>query len=348
MASDAPLKFACIGLDHPHIIGLMDGFLAAGAECVAFHSNDDAEPLGNFRSRYPRVPRVDDKRRILENPEVELVACSGIPAVHAEDSVLAMRHGKAVVVDKPGVTSFEQLRLIEKVQKETGVTYSVCYSERFRSPSAVAAGRLIAEGAIGQVVQTIGMGPHRHNPARRRPWFYDREQYGGILVDLASHQIDQFLSFTGSRTARIVGSAIGNLANPDHPGLEDFGEINLHSEHATGYIRVDWLTPDGLAVWGDGRIFILGTEGFIELRKYIDVEGRPGANHLFITDNSGSRHIDCSNEPLPYFRQVIDDVRTGGETAMSLSHCLEVCRLALEAQEAARILPPRNEGQRLK
>ncbi len=342
---DVPFKFACIGLDHPHIIGLMDGMLAAGAECVAFHANDDAEPLANFMHRYPDVPRVDDKRRILENSAIRLIACAGIPADHADDCVAAMRHGKAVVVDKPGVTTFEQLDQIKAVQAESGAYFSVCYSERFRSPSAMVAGRLIAEGAIGQVIHTIGTGPHRHNPARRRPWFYDRARYGGILADLASHQIDQFLWFTGSETAEIVTSTVGNVANPAHPGLEDFGEITLRGDHATGYIRVDWLTPDGLAVWGDGRIFILGTEGFIELRKYIDVEGRLGANHLFITDGECSRYIDCSDEPLPYFRHVINDILRGGESAMTLSHCLEVCRLALEAQETAHVISSRKQGQ---
>ena len=59
-------------------------------------------------------------------------------------------------------------------------------------------------------------------------------------------------------------------------------------------IRVDWFTPDGLPTWGDGRLTILGTEGTIELRKYVDIAGRPGGDHLFLVDKKGVRHIDCS------------------------------------------------------
>lgn len=340
-----PFKFACIGIDHPHIVGIMDGMLAAGAECVAFHGRDDAEPLADFRSRYPDIPRVSEKRRILEDPSVRMIACASIPVEHAEDAVEAMRHGKAVMVDKPGAITFAQLDAVRDAQAETGAYYTICINERVRSPSAVMAGKLVADGAIGEVIQTIGMAPHHHRPHRRRPWFYDKSQYGGILIDLACHQIDQFLWLTGSHEAEIVSSAGGNFANPDTPGLEDFGELILRSDHASGYARVDWLTPEGLGVWGDSRLTILGTRGFIELRKNIDVLGRSGANHLFITDANSSRHMDCENEPITYFRQVIDDILNGTWTAIPLAHCFEVSRLALEAQRMAQDISP-NPRQR--
>jgi len=335
-----PFKFACIGLDHPHIVGMMDGMLEAGAECVAFQARDEAVPLANFMERYPGVPRVADKREILENPAVEMVACASIPVEHAEDAIAAMRHGKAVMVDKPGAITFEQLEALRAVQAETGAYYTICINERVRSPAAIVAGKLVADGAIGKVIQTIGMAPHHHRPHMRSPWFYDKSQYGGILVDLACHQIDQFLWFTGSATGDIVTSAVGNFANPQTPGLEDFGDLTMRSDRATGYARLDWLTPEGLGVWGDSRITVLGTEGFIELRKNIDVLGRPGGNHLFVTDHKSSRHIECDKEPVPYFRQVISDIRYGTWTAMTLDHGFEVCRMALEAQRMARDVTP--------
>jgi hypothetical protein len=40
---------------------------------------------------------------------------------------------------------------------------------------------------------------------------------------------------------------------------------------ASGYFRCDWFTPDGLSTWGDGRLTLLGTEGYIEIRKYVDL-----------------------------------------------------------------------------
>ena len=195
--------------------------------------------------------------------------------------------------------------------------------------------RLIKEGRIGKVVQTVGLGPHRLNRAIRPNWFFDPTRSGGILVDIASHQIDQFLFYCGVAHAEIVASSVANHALADVPAFNDFGEILLRSNGASGYIRVDWFTPDGLPVWGDGRLTILGTAGFIELRKYIDIAGRPGTDHVFLSDHTGTSHIDASNEPLTYFRSFLDDVRDRTETAMTQAHVLTVSRLALQAQAAA-------------
>jgi predicted dehydrogenase len=185
------------------------------------------------------------------------------------------------------------------------------------------------------VVQTVGLGPHRLNRAIRPAWFFDAAAYGGILADIASHQIDQFLFLTGSRDAEIVASAVGNYAMADIPSFEDFGEVLLRSDRANGYVRVDWYTPDGLPTWGDGRLLVLGTEGFLEVRKYVDIAGRPGTDHVFISDRAGTRHIDASREPLTYFRKFLNDVRDRSETAMPQAHVFAVSRLALEAQAKA-------------
>jgi predicted dehydrogenase len=188
-----------------------------------------------------------------------------------------MRHGKDVMLDKPGATSLEQLAELRQAQSETGRILSICYSEHYRQRATVEAGRLVQAGAIGRVIQTIGLGPHRLGLNPRPAWFFERAKYGGILCDIGSHQVEQFLFFTGSTEAEVVTSQVGNFAHPDTPELEDFGDMLLRSPAATGYVRVDWFTPDGLGTWGDGRLTILGTEGTIELRKYVDIAGGPAA-----------------------------------------------------------------------
>ena len=173
----------------------------------------------------------------------------------------------------------------------------------------------------------------------RKPWFFERSRTGGILCDLASHQIDQFLYLTGAPDAEVVASTVANRANPDDPELEDYGEVLLRTERATGFFRVDWYTPDGLPTWGDGRLTVLGTEGFLEARKYVDIAGAPGTDHLFLVDGSGTRRIDCAGAPLPYYEALARDVRERTETAMSQRHCFKVMELALRAQAEARRLP---------
>jgi len=335
MADHPPLKFAAIGLDHRHIYHQVGRLLDLGAECKGYYSRDSAVPLEGFVERFPQLKRVADPRVLLEDPEIQLIVSAGIPVERAGIAVLAMRHGKDVMVDKPGVITAEQLDEVKEVQRETGRIWSVNFSERFEVPAMTTAQELVAAGALGRVVQTVGFGPHRLNRHLRPPWFFDPRQGGGILADIASHQVDQFLVFTGSTDATIVASAVANHANPETPAFQDFGEILLRSDHASGYIRVDWYTPDGLATWGDGRCTILGTEGYIELRKYVDIAGRAGTDHLFLVDQKGTRHIDCSGAPLPYYERLIADVFARTETAMPQAHCFKVCELALAAQASA-------------
>jgi predicted dehydrogenase len=243
--------------------------------------------------------------------------------------------------DKPGMTTLEQLEEARRVQAETKRIYSITYSERFENRATVKAGELVKAGAIGKVVQTIGLGPHRLRAETRPPWFFVKEQYGGILTDIASHQFDQFLYFTGSDKAEVVASQVGNVNTPQHPGLEDFGDVLLRGNGGTGYIRVDWFTPDGLSTWGDGRLTILGTDGFIEVRKNVDIAGRAGGSHLFVVDGKETRYIDCKDVPLPYGARLVDDVLNRTETAMPQAHCFLAMELALKAEKQARRLDAR-------
>jgi predicted dehydrogenase len=331
------IRFAVIGIDHRHIFGQVDPLLAAGAELVCYLA--DGFLLDWFKEKYPHVKAVDDKRRILEDKTIQLIVCAGVPSERATLGIEAMRHGKDFMVDKPGITSFEQLAAVRKAQAETGRIYSICYSEHFETRSTVKAGELIAAGAIGHVVHTMGLGPHRLNLKTRPGWFFERDKYGGILADIGSHQCEQFLFLTDSDDADVVTATVGNRAHPQTPGLQDFGEMLLRTKETTGYICVHWLTPDGLPTWGDGRLFITGTEGTIELRKYVDIGGASGIDHLILVDNKGVERIDCSSTPLPYADALIHDILTREETAMPQPRCFKAAELALTAQAMAERTP---------
>jgi predicted dehydrogenase len=332
------LRFAAVGLDHRHIYHLVGENIAAGAECAGYcPQTSDHRVLEGFRERFPQLKPVD-RERLLDDASIDFVVCASIPVDRPTIAARAMRAGKDVMVDKPGAVTAAQVAEIERVAAETGRIFSICFSERFVVRGCEAVSRLVAEGAIGRVVQTTGLGPHRLNRSIRPEWFFRPETFGGILTDIASHQIDQFLHFTGNANAEIVASSVANHALPDVPAFEDFGEVLLRAGHASGFIRVDWYTPDGLPTWGDGRLFLLGTEGYIELRKYIDVDGRPGIDHLFLVNGEGARHMDASRERLTYFVRFQDDVRARTATAMPEGHALAVTKLAIAAQSSARRL----------
>lgn len=331
---NARIKFSVIGLNHGHIYGQTDAVIRGGGELVSFYAKEP-DLAKAFAQRYPQAKVVTSEKEILEDASVHLVVSASIPDERGPLGIAAMQHGKDFMVDKPGVISLQQLEEVRRVQQTTKRIYSIMYSERFENRATVKAGELVQAGAIGEVIQTIGLGPHRINLKSRPDWFFHTNRYGGILCDIASHQFDQFLFFTGSTNANIVASQTGNVHFTQYPDFEDFGDVMVRGNKGTGYIRVDWFTPDGLNTWGDGRLTILGTDGYIEIRKNIDIAGRDGADHLFVVNHKETRYIDCKHVSLPYGTQLVNDVLNRTETAMSQDHCFLAAELALRAQAQA-------------
>jgi len=330
-----PLRFAAVGLDHRHIYDQVQSLIDVGGTCVGYWTDDDARWIEGFVKRFPQVPRVADRRTLLDDPSIQLVTCAAVFDQRADLAIEAMRAGKDFMADKPGVTTLDQLERVRAVQRETARIWTVNFTERFEVRAVTRALELVRAGAIGRVFRTVGLGPHRENRPTRAPWFYDKRRYGGILADIGSHQIDQFLMFTGATDARVAYARTGNVAHPDEPLFEDTGEMVLEAGKASGYVQVHWFTADGLPTWGDGRMFVVGTEGTIELRKYVDVAGRAGKDHLFLVDTKGTRHVDCNDAPLPYYRDLHHDIVHRTETAMPQMHTYKVCELALTAQALA-------------
>jgi predicted dehydrogenase len=333
--SQAPrIRFSVIGINHGHIHGQIQSVIKGGGELVAFYAKE-ADLSAEFAKQYPQAKQARSEAEIVEDNSIQLILSASIPSERGPLGIRVMQHGKDFMVDKPGITSLDQLKEVRKVQKSTGRIYSILYSERFENKATVKAGELVKAGAIGQVVQTIGTGPHRINLPSRPEWFFDKKYFGGIICDIGSHQFDQFLYFTGSDEARILSSQAGNVHYPQYPEFEDFGDATVQGNHGSGYIRVDWFTPNGLKTWGDGRLTILGTEGYMEIRKNIDIAGREGANHLFVVNGKGTEYIDCKDVYLSYGRLLVDDVLNRTETAMHQQHCFLVTELALLAQKNA-------------
>ena len=338
----APVRFAAIGLDHAHIFGQIAGLLRQGCTFAGYHSDDPASSVyAKVAADYPDVP---DRpvQALLDDPGIDLVVTAAVPSERAGIAIAAMEHGKDVIADKPGCTSLEDLERLRATVAATKRFWSVTFSERFEVRCVSKATELVRSGRIGKVVQTLGLGPHRigshlSGGSGRPEWFWDPKRFGGILTDIASHQIDQFLWFTGSTRGEVVASTVGNFGNPEHPEMQDFGEVLLRSDTAQGYIRCDWFTPGGLPTWGDGRLTVLGTEGYLEMRKYVDIAGRPGGNHLFCVDQSDTEYIDCSDTPLSYYSDLVNDVVNRTETACPQEHTFETMRLALQAQQNATV-----------
>jgi predicted dehydrogenase len=334
MPDQPPVRFAVIGLNHNHIYDLVETLLAAGGILVSFFALEDDLAYA-FSGRYPMAVRADHMGHILDDDSIQLVASAAIPDERAAIGVQVMRHGKDFFTDKPGFTTLDQVAEARRAHDDTGRLFYVAYG-RLSSRAMHRAGELVQTGAIGRPVQTIGLGPHRINAPARPTWFYQRARYGGIITDLGSHLVEQFLFFTASTTADVVSAQVANYNHAHSPELEDFGDAVLRGDNgSTGYLRVDWFTPDGLDTFGDQRLIVLGTDGYLEVRGTCDLRGRPDGEHLFLVDHHGVQYVDCHGVDTPLGRRLLDDVAHRTQTVMSQRHCFEASSLALRAEETA-------------
>jgi predicted dehydrogenase len=339
------IKFAVCGMSHDHIYGMVGAVQRGGGELVAAWGGE-TDKLAAFTKRFPDVKIVKTQDEILNDPSILLVLSSQIANERAPLGVRAMRHAKDFLSDKPGITTLEQLAEVRKTIAETKRIYGIMYSERLEVKAAVYAGKLVQQGAIGKVIQTINIAPHQiiqgHGDAGggtgRPDWFWVPEQYGGILCDIGSHQVDQFLFYTGSTQAEIVESQIANVRHPDHPRFQDFGDMVLRGDRGFGYVRLDWFTPDGLGTWGDGRLFILGTDGYMEIRKYTNVAVDKHGNNLFLVDKNQARYIDCNQMPLPFGPEFVADIVNRTHIAQDQEQCLLAAELVIKAQKNAKFV----------
>jgi len=334
VVSKGEFVFAAIGLDHGHIYGQCNGLTEAGGVLKSVY-DPDPKKLDDFCSKYPGVKRAAAENEILSDPDVMLVAGAAVPSERCDLGLRVMSAGKDYFTDKTPLTSLEQLEAAKAKVKETGKKYMVYYSERLHVESAVFAGQLIEQGAIGRVIQVLGLGPHRLGAAGRPDWFFQKEKYGGILCDIGSHQIEQFVFYAGAKDAVVTRSQIANYNHPQYPELDDFGDAVLVADNGvTNYFRVDWFTPDGLQMWGDGRLFILGTEGFIEQRKYMQLgeKGSHGGN-VYLANKSGEIYYNVEGKiGYPFFGQLILDCLNRTENAMTQDHAFKAAELCVKAQ----------------
>jgi predicted dehydrogenase len=314
------------GLAHGHIWAMAKGLVEVGA-CIRSVYDADSVAVQRFCQDFPTAQRVENPECLLNDSRISLIASAAIPSERAGIGLQALAHGKHFFAAKPLCTTLADLEALMAVQQKTKLQVQAWFCERLASPATLRAQDLVAQGAIGKVVHLTGFGPHRLG-AGRPDWFWNPRTSGGILCDLASHQCEQFLAFAGDPETKVVSARTNK--RPD--GFEDFGELSLLGAGVSAYSRVDWLSSEGLKSWGDGRLFLVGTEGSIEVRKNLDITRSDQGGHLFLVNRDGERYEQIPSAPDQYFRRLITDCLDGGNTALPQARCFAATRLSIQAQ----------------
>lgn len=329
--------FSAVRLDHGHIYGMCNGLTEAGGT-LKYVYDRDPKKVEAFLKAFPGAKAARSEEEAIEDPETHMIAGAAVTSERCALGLKAMNAGKDYFTDKAPFTTMEQLCSAKEAVQRTGRKYMVYYAERLHDEGSILAGYIAHSGDIGKVISVTGFGPHRLGAPGRPSWFFEREKYGGILCDIGSHQIEQYLFYAGEEDATVVSSRIANFSHPDYPELEDFGDCNLTGKNGTAnYFRVDWFTPDGLRTWGDGRMFIVGTEGFIEVRKYVNLASdRDGGCHVYVVNGKGEQYLNASGSTgFPFFGELILDCLNRTEKAMTQEHAFKAAELCLKAQAQA-------------
>lgn len=332
------MKFAVIGLNHGHIYGQVEGLLTIpGATCAGFHAAED-DLAAQFSQRYPHIPRRS-QRDLLNDKSIDLITSASINSEKGGLAVDVLNAGKHFFVDKPPLTTLEHVAAVKAALQSSRKMMFVFYGERMSCQFDIRAKQLIEEGAIGEVVHVMGLGPHRLNPASRPAWFLDPAQHGGTLNDIASHQVEWFVWITGQRI-KSFSSRVGHFNNNSPATFEDFADATITGENGvTGYIRVDWLTPDKSPIWGDIRGLIVGTKGTIEIRRTINLAAKDDADRtglmLMTTNDIPPHRVDCRNILIEWPTQIANSLKQNRNLLLDHDTLLHVMEMSVKMQQQA-------------
>lgn len=175
----------------------------------------DPDKCLEFMKRYPQAVMASGEEEILKDGNIQMIASAIRPSRRCSLGIRVLGHNKDYFVDKPGMLTMEEIGRAAQACRDTGRKYVVYYGERIHVEGAVFAEQLIRQGAVGRVLQVTILAPHRLNRPVRPDWFFEKQENGGIITDLGSHQIEQFLTYCGAKTARVLHSAVANYGNRD-------------------------------------------------------------------------------------------------------------------------------------
>ena len=167
--------------------------LVEGSRVVAVMSRN-AERAQSYAERHHIPKWYTDAWNLIQDPEVNAIYIATPPSSHATYAIMAMKSGKAVYVEKPMASNYEDCCRINRIAELTGVPCFVAYYRRLL-PYFLKVKELVAQGAVGHVVNVqirFAVPPRDLDYNRDNlPWRVQPDiAGGGYFYDLAPHQID--------------------------------------------------------------------------------------------------------------------------------------------------------------
>src|SRR5690625_333855 len=273
------IRLAMAGIAHPHAHYVLDELAYQSEVHLVAAANVEPGTIGH-RTLPASTTVYENHRQMLDQHYVDVVVVCGIYSQRADMIVDALASDADVLADKPLCTELEDLDRIQQAAVNSRRVVSTMFEKRAH-PVTLATRKVVDDGELGQIALVAATGPHKLNYATRPEWFFDGEKYGGILADLAVHDIDLVLLFTGIRNGVVSGHQ-SNLALPQHPGFSDAGAAFFTSNNVASTLEAHWMWPAASPFHGHYRMRLTGTRGTAELdwaQNRLDLVTNERASH---------------------------------------------------------------------
>lgn len=228
-----------IGQNHARVFRSLPGAKLVG---VVDANPQAAKRVGEFNN----VPFYDSLDKFIEAQSPDLVSVAVPTSLHFEVGSALIERGIHVLMEKPITSTLEQAEKLVELARKKGVVLAVGHIERF-NPAVMELRRRLKEGVAGRIYKVF---------AQRLSPYPPRIRDAGVVIDLASHDIDLMRYLIDEPITKVYGETLQSI-NSDREDLFD-GLLRFKSG-AVGVLDVNWMTPTKIR-----RLTVTGSRGFFE------------------------------------------------------------------------------------
>jgi len=319
------IRVGVAGCQHPHVEYIYTEVASRRNVTIEAVAEPDQVTRAAAARRFG-VPAYADHRELLDRHRLDVVVAAGDFAGRGRIVADSLQAGAHVLADKPLCTTAGDLGDVEASWLAGDRELSLLLEKRCWPPT-LALLNLINADVLGEITLFAASAPHRLMRAARPPWFFDPVSYGGILNDLAVHDLDLLLWLTGT-TGGVITGWTGNRTMPEHPGFDDHGlAVFRGTDGLLGTFEVHWLSPEAAPYHGDYRLRVTGTQGTAEL-TWKD-------GHIVVATHLRPPYQPPLPAPIRPACGFFDAVCDGRSQMITGSDAIAATRLALAAQASA-------------
>ncbi|MGP4079098.1 Gfo/Idh/MocA family protein [Pseudalkalibacillus sp. R45] len=319
--------FAIIGCRHFHIQDFIQEMLELGHHCAGIYEDTNIHLSTSISEKF-QIPIFDRLEDLLAR-DLDIIGCASKNSAKIDIIEFCENNGIHVMVDKPIITSEEGYERLNTIIDNGKIQVGVMLTERFQ-PIFMTLKDMIQSDQFGDITHISMRKPHRLAKESREEWFFNKDESGGIIIDLSIHDFDLLRWLTKKEITTIQGYMTKNMLD-EYPDFFDTASMQvLLDDNLPVQLYVDWHTPSASWTWGDGRVFITGTKGCAELRLQGDPYITKDSLFLFTAHKQTTQIIQC---PQPSANVSTDFIARIKDEQGSITHedILIASKLTLEA-----------------